>query len=96
MGNIIKLTESDLMNIVKKVISEQHKQTAAFTAGQNLGQGIKNTGNQAVSTVQKAGQAVGQGVKNVTLTITDANSCTDTFTASITVKDNPQRCAHTS
>ena len=67
MGNIIKLTESDLMNIVKKAISEQQKQTAAFTAGQNLGQGIKNTGNQAVSTVQKAGQAVGQGVKNVTL-----------------------------
>ena len=67
MGNIIKLTESDLMNIVKKVISEQQAQTAAFNAGQAVGQGIKNTGKQVVSGVKKAGQAVGQGIKNVTV-----------------------------
>jgi len=56
MGNLIKLTESDLIDIVKKVISEQQPQTAAFTAGQNLGKGVK-----------KGVQAVGQGIKNVTL-----------------------------
>jgi ABC-type transporter Mla subunit MlaD len=74
MGNLIKLTESDLIGIVKKVISEQ--QTAAYAAGQAVGKNIKSVGQEAGQKVgsavnavksagQQAGQKVGSAIKNV-------------------------------
>lgn len=67
MKKIIRLTESDLTNIVKKVIEEQ--QTAAYVAGQQVGkqvqQGVKKAGQAVKNVAVKTGQAIKDAVVSV-------------------------------
>lgn len=48
MEKVIRLTESDLIKIVKRVISEDNKPTGAYKTGQQVGKTIKNVVLQTI------------------------------------------------
>ena len=60
MGKIVKLTESDLIGIVKRIISEQTPPSQAFVGGQKAGQQVQGA-------VKGAVKSVATGIQNATL-----------------------------
>lgn len=71
MAKVIRLTESDLIRIVKRIVSEDYAsaQQAAMQTGQQhqqqLKAGVQKVGTAVKTGAQKAGAAVVQGVKTV-------------------------------